>query len=91
METKRAISAISARKSHRYTFSPVSKHSITLVGHKPSITLENQFWDGLREIASGENIAVSTLIERIDTDRTSDNLSSAIRLYVLDYFQRHRT
>jgi len=71
--------------------SPVSKHSITLVGHKTSITLENQFWEGLLEIASGENVAVSTLIERIDTERSSDNLSSAIRLYVLDYFKTRRT
>ena len=90
MQTKPTISAISARQSHRYTYSPVSKHNITLVGHKTSITLENQFWDGLREIACDENVAVSTLIEQIDTERTSDNLSSAIRLYVLDYFKRHR-
>jgi hypothetical protein len=53
METKPPISAISAsrRKSHRYLHSPVTKHSITLVGHKTSVTLENQFWDGLQEIA----------------------------------------
>jgi predicted DNA-binding ribbon-helix-helix protein len=93
METKPPISAISAsrRKSHRYLHSPVTKHSITLVGHKTSVTLENQFWDGLQEIAHGENVAVSTLIERIDIDRNSDNLSSAIRLYVLDYFKTRGT
>jgi predicted DNA-binding ribbon-helix-helix protein len=90
METKLTIST-SRRKSRRYTYSPVVKHSITLVGHKTSITLENQFWEGLREIAGGENVAVSTLVERIDTYRTNDNLSSAIRLYVLDYFKTRGT
>jgi len=88
METKPTIST-SGRQRRHHTYSPVVKHSITLVGHNTSITLENQFWDGLREIADGENVALSTLVERIDSDRTSDNLSSAIRVYVLDYFKKH--
>jgi len=65
----------------------VIKHSITLVGNKTSISLEDQFWDGLREIARREKRAVCALIEQIDTDRTRHNSSSAVRLYVLNYFK----
>jgi predicted DNA-binding ribbon-helix-helix protein len=67
--------------------SPVIKHSIILNGHKTSVSLEDQFWDGLREIASGENVAVSTLVERIDHGRTGHNLSSAVRVFVLAHFR----
>jgi predicted DNA-binding ribbon-helix-helix protein len=67
--------------------SPVHKHSIRLAGNKTSISLENRFWNCLREIARGENIPVDTLIERIDTDRSGHNLSSAVRLFVLEYFR----
>jgi predicted DNA-binding ribbon-helix-helix protein len=67
--------------------SPVIKHSIILNGHKTSVSLEDQFWDGLREIAARENVAVSTLVERIDQGRTGHNLSSAIRVFVLAHFR----
>ena len=58
-----------------------------LVGHKTSVSLEDQFWDGLHEIAGRQNITTSALIERIDTNRNAHNLSSAIRLFVLDHFK----
>jgi|SRR6478609_2383802 predicted DNA-binding ribbon-helix-helix protein len=67
--------------------SSVIKHSIVLNGHKTSISLEDQFWDGLREIAAGGNISVSELVETIDRDRVTHNLSSAIRVYVLAHFR----
>jgi predicted DNA-binding ribbon-helix-helix protein len=67
--------------------SPVIKHSIILNGHKTSVSLEDQFWGGLREIAARENVAVSTLVERIDQGRSSHNLSSAIRVFVLAHFR----
>jgi predicted DNA-binding ribbon-helix-helix protein len=67
--------------------SPVIKHSIILNGHKTSVSLEDQFWDGLREIAARENVAASTLVERIDQGRTGHNLSSAIRVFVLAHFR----
>jgi predicted DNA-binding ribbon-helix-helix protein len=91
VETRLTISAVSASHSrnHSYSRSPVIKRSIRLVGNKTSVSLENQFWDGLREIARRENVAVSALIERIDTDRIDHNLSSAVRLFVLDYFKMH--
>jgi predicted DNA-binding ribbon-helix-helix protein len=52
-----------------------------------SISLEGQFWIGLREIARAENIPLYSLIERIETNRTSRNRSSSIRLFVLDHFR----
>jgi predicted DNA-binding ribbon-helix-helix protein len=67
--------------------SPVIKHSIMLNGHKTSVSLEDQFWDGLREIAARDNVAVSTLVERIDLGRSGNNLSSAIRVFVLAHFR----
>jgi predicted DNA-binding ribbon-helix-helix protein len=67
--------------------SSVIKHSIVLNGHKTSISLEDQFWDGLREIAAGGNVSVSELVEKIDRDRVTHNLSSAIRVHVLAHFR----
>jgi predicted DNA-binding ribbon-helix-helix protein len=69
------------------TNSPVVKRSIVLVGHKTSVSLEDQFWDGLHEIAGNENMTISTLVEKIDTNRSSHNLSSAIRIFVLGHFR----
>ena len=82
-----AVLSTPDRKARRNPHSPVLKHSIRLAGNKTSISLENQFWDCLREIARGENIPVDTLIERIDTDRTRHNLSSAVRIFVLEHFR----
>ena len=69
--------------------SSVIKRSVIRNGHKSSISLEDQFWDALREIADEKDIAISTLVAAIDHNRTTSNLSSAIRVYVLDHF-RHR-
>jgi predicted DNA-binding ribbon-helix-helix protein len=92
METMRTFSVVSTadRKSCRNRRSPVLKRAIRLAGNKTSISLENQFWDGLHEIARNENIRLYSLIERIDTNRTRHNLSSAVRLFVLDYFKAHQ-
>jgi predicted DNA-binding ribbon-helix-helix protein len=65
----------------------VIKRSIVLDGHKTSVSLENEFWHGLREIAGRENTALSTLVGKIDHERNSCNLSSAIRVYVYNYFR----
>jgi predicted DNA-binding ribbon-helix-helix protein len=51
------------------------------------VSLENKFWDALQEIARRENLTTSVLVERVAGNRESDNLSSEIRLYVLDYFR----
>lgn len=67
--------------------SSVIKRSVIRNGHKSSISLEDQFWDALREIADHEHMAISTLVAHIDQNRTTSNLSSAIRVFVLDHFR----
>ena len=67
--------------------SPVIKRSILLAGHKTSVSLEEAFWQGLKEIASSRGVSVSALIGTIDARRVEGNLSSGIRLFVLDYFR----
>lgn len=64
------------------------KHSVTLKGHRTSISLEDEFWHALRDIASEKNIPINALVAEIDVDRgTSTGLASAIRLYVLRHLQ----
>jgi predicted DNA-binding ribbon-helix-helix protein len=65
----------------------IIKRSVVLNGFKTSVSLEDEFWDGLNEIARNENLMVSALVERIAHSRKSDNLSSAIRVFVFDYFR----
>ncbi len=67
--------------------SPVIKRSIVIAGHKTSVSLEEAFWKGLKEIASNRNLTLSDVVASIDTDRHNGNLSSAIRLFVLDYYR----
>ncbi len=65
--------------------SPVVKRSIVIAGHKTSVSLEDAFWRGLKEIASGRDMTLSDLVAAIDSERQHGNLSSAIRLIVLDF------
>jgi predicted DNA-binding ribbon-helix-helix protein len=67
--------------------SPVVKRSIVIAGHKTSVSLEDEFWKCLKEIAGGRAITLSDLVASIDTDRRQGNLSSAIRLFVLDHYR----
>jgi predicted DNA-binding ribbon-helix-helix protein len=68
--------------------SPVVKRSIVIAGHKTSVSLEDAFWQGLKEIAGGRDMTLSELVAAIDSERRQGNLSSAIRLFVLDFFRR---
>lgn len=68
--------------------SPVIKRSIVVAGHKTSVSLEEAFWTGMKEISALRNMTLSELVGEIDSGRNQGNLSSAIRLYVLDYFRR---
>ena len=77
----------SGLESPRGMKSPVAKRSIVIAGHKTSVSLENQFWIGLREIADQRNQTLSALVAHIDSQRGHGNLSSAIRLFVLDYYR----
>jgi len=67
--------------------SPVIKRSIVIAGHKTSVSLEDAFWTSLKDIADDRNVTLSDLVSSIDTDRQHGNLSSAIRLFVLDHYR----
>jgi predicted DNA-binding ribbon-helix-helix protein len=67
--------------------SPVVKRSVVVAGHKTSVTLEDAFWQGLKEIAHERRTTLANLTSTIDTDRRHGNLSSAIRLFVLDHYR----
>jgi predicted DNA-binding ribbon-helix-helix protein len=67
--------------------SPVVKRSIVIAGHKTSVSLEDAFWKGLKDIANSRELTLSDMVASIDTDRRHGNLSSAIRLFVLDHFR----
>lgn len=65
----------------------VIKRSIIINGHKTSISMEDAFWQGLKKIAGERGLTLSELVGMIDEKRTSNNLSSEVRLFVLDYYQ----
>jgi predicted DNA-binding ribbon-helix-helix protein len=68
--------------------SVVIKRSIFINGHKTSVSLENEFWHGLREIAEDSHVTVRMLVEQIDRSSDNCNLSSAIRLFVFNRLRR---
>src|SRR5262245_22482392 len=67
--------------------SPVIKRSIVVAGHKTSVSLEDAFWKGLKDIAGSREMTLSEMVAAIDTERQHGNLSSAIRLFVLDHYR----
>jgi predicted DNA-binding ribbon-helix-helix protein len=67
--------------------SPVVKRSIVIAGHKTSVSLEDAFWKGLKDIAASRNLTLSDLVATIDGGRRQGNLSSAIRLFVLEHYR----
>jgi predicted DNA-binding ribbon-helix-helix protein len=70
--------------------SRLRKRSVLIAGHKTSVSLEAAFWDELRTIATARDTSVNALIAEIDQSR-GGNLSSAIRLYVLDWLRSGRS
>ena len=67
--------------------SSIVKRSLFVAGHKTSVSLEDAFWQELKEIAGGRHMTLSDLAGAIDSERRHSNLSSAIRLFVLDYYR----
>jgi predicted DNA-binding ribbon-helix-helix protein len=65
----------------------IDKRSIAIAGHKTSISLENAFWSAFKEIAAKQEVSLDSLVTKIDNQRQHDNLSSAIRLFVLDHYR----
>lgn len=69
----------------------IRKHSATLHGHRTSFSLEEQFWQELKTISESRQIALAQLIAEIDDGRSAgSNLSSALRVYVLNWIKLHR-
>ena len=81
-EPKKTGSAAPSQKSK------VVKRSVMIDGHQTSVSLEDDFWVALHEISAAQGVGISELAATIDHGREHANLSSAIRLYVLDYYQR---
>ena len=75
------------RLGERAVKSPIVKRSVVLAGHKTSVSLEDAFWRGLKDIAWSRRTTLANLINNIDLDRERGNLSSALRLFVLNHYQ----
>jgi predicted DNA-binding ribbon-helix-helix protein len=88
-----SVTGISAIRWESAMKSSVVKRSIVINGHKTSVSLEDAFWSGLKEIAQTDGLTLSSEAAVIDQGRDHGNLSSAIRLFVLnrvraDYLKR---
>ena len=79
---------ILARNTHAARANAI-KRSVNIDGHRTSVSLENEFWDGLREIARHKNMAASELVATIAVGRNRKNLSSEVRVFVLNHFRTH--
>ena len=66
--------------------SPVIKRSVVIAGQKTSVSLEDAFWVALKEIAASRQMNLSELVTSIDLERQQGNLSSCLRLFVLDFY-----
>jgi predicted DNA-binding ribbon-helix-helix protein len=64
------------------------KRSLTIAGHRTSISLEEPFWQAMSEAAAARGVSPSTLVAEIDGSRGETSLSSAIRLYLLEYYRK---
>ena len=69
--------------------SAVVKRSVTIRGHRTSVSLERPFFEALQDIAAERDIALAALVAQVDAGRSGEeNLSSALRLFVLDHYRR---
>jgi predicted DNA-binding ribbon-helix-helix protein len=64
----------------------IVKRSVRIHGHKTSVCLEDEFWNAIKQISADRNTSIEKLALKIDNEREHPNLSSAIRLFVLDYY-----
>jgi predicted DNA-binding ribbon-helix-helix protein len=69
--------------------SSIIRRSVIIGGHKTSVSLEHAFWSDLKKIAHAQEATLSELVAKIDQTREQGNLSSAIRLYVLEHIRTH--
>jgi predicted DNA-binding ribbon-helix-helix protein len=82
--------SISSLRGREAVKSLISKRSIVIAGHKTSVSLEDAFWNSLKEIARERGMSLAELVAAIDSDRQHANLSSAIRLFVLGVYRDQR-
>jgi len=68
----------------------MKKRSISIAGHRTSIALEDEFWILVQKISVEMDLSIPKLLELIEIQKKSDNLASAIRLYVLDYLTKNK-
>ena len=80
-----------AKTGQAFMKSLVVKRSIIISGHKTSISLEEPFWKALKDIASRRRQTLSELVGGLDAERKFSNLSSAVRLFVLNHYQERLT
>lgn len=64
-----------------------AKRSLLIAGHRTSVSLEHDFWAALKEIAASRGQSVAAIIAAIDAGRGAENLSSAIRVFVLRHYR----
>jgi predicted DNA-binding ribbon-helix-helix protein len=67
--------------------STVVKRSVVINHHKTSVSLEDAFWKGIKQIAAARNMTLSDLVASVNGDRRQGNLSSALRLFVLEHYR----
>jgi predicted DNA-binding ribbon-helix-helix protein len=82
-----AADGVSRLRKGRIVKSRVIKRSIVLHRHKTSISLEDEFFKALRHIATERGLTIAQLVSSIDIDRQNKNLSSALRVFVLEHYQ----
>jgi predicted DNA-binding ribbon-helix-helix protein len=78
------------RYAPKYLKSRVTKRSIEINSHRTSVSVEDGFWTALKEIAATENTSVQNLVLKVEHERTIRNLSSAIRVFVLQYYMNRK-
>ena len=78
-----------SRRKGRRAKSMGGRHSVSIAGRITSVSLENAFWQSLKEIASERDMTPFELVADINSERRHGNLSSAIRLFALDFY-RHQ-
>ncbi len=67
------------------------KKTVTIAGrHNTSISIEDEFWKILQNIAQKDNVTINDIVTKIDAEKKTNNLSSAIRIYILNYIISNR-
>jgi predicted DNA-binding ribbon-helix-helix protein len=67
----------------------MTKRSLTVAGHRTSISIEEPFWDGLAEMAAARKASLAAVVAQIDRTRPEGtNLSAAVRIAVLAWYRR---